>query len=444
MHVLLVNPWIYDFSAYDLWSKPLGLLKIAAVLRRLGIKISLIDCLDRNQALLLKYLKGKSLRSSIYGCGNYYTEIVPKPEIFKNIPRYYKRYGLPKELFLGIISKISPPDIILITSAMTYWYPGVFEAISLLKKKFKGTPIILGGIYARLCFQHAQEKSQADFVYPGKRIDEILEIINKFCGTKLSLKGISLKEIFYAYELYPRLSYLTLRGSSGCPFRCSYCGWYLLEEGYEFSDPDFILEQIQYYYKKGIKNFAFYDDAFLYNLKDYALKLLEGIIQLKLKANFHTPNGLHICYINEEVASLLKRAGFVHPRLGLEFLSLKRQKELGKKTGFSQFLKALMYLKKAGYNPKDIGVNLMVGLPGQDLRETEDSIEILTKLKLRIHLEEYSPVPGTPLYFKAGLNQDTDPLWHNNSIFSFYSDKEKYFRIQQLKDKVHKLNSLLV
>jgi hypothetical protein len=35
--VLCINPWIYDFAAYDHWSKPLGLLYIAAFLRERGI-----------------------------------------------------------------------------------------------------------------------------------------------------------------------------------------------------------------------------------------------------------------------------------------------------------------------------------------------------------------------------------------------------------------------
>jgi len=26
--ILLINPWIYDFAAYDLWVKPLGLLSL--------------------------------------------------------------------------------------------------------------------------------------------------------------------------------------------------------------------------------------------------------------------------------------------------------------------------------------------------------------------------------------------------------------------------------
>ena len=36
-NLLLINPWIYDFTAYDLWSQPLGLLYIASFLQSHGI-----------------------------------------------------------------------------------------------------------------------------------------------------------------------------------------------------------------------------------------------------------------------------------------------------------------------------------------------------------------------------------------------------------------------
>ena len=45
--LLLINPWIYDFTAYDLWSKPLGLLYLASFLRKFNFNISYIDCLDK-------------------------------------------------------------------------------------------------------------------------------------------------------------------------------------------------------------------------------------------------------------------------------------------------------------------------------------------------------------------------------------------------------------
>ena len=45
--LLLINPWIYDFTAYDLWSKPLGLLYMASFLRSFDYRVELIDCLDK-------------------------------------------------------------------------------------------------------------------------------------------------------------------------------------------------------------------------------------------------------------------------------------------------------------------------------------------------------------------------------------------------------------
>ena len=51
--VLCINPWIYDFTAYDLWTKPLGLLYIAAFLRQRGVRVEVIDCLDKWQPELL-------------------------------------------------------------------------------------------------------------------------------------------------------------------------------------------------------------------------------------------------------------------------------------------------------------------------------------------------------------------------------------------------------
>ena len=46
-HILLVNPWIDDFAAYDVWAQPMGLLILAGVLRKQGYRLSYVDCLDR-------------------------------------------------------------------------------------------------------------------------------------------------------------------------------------------------------------------------------------------------------------------------------------------------------------------------------------------------------------------------------------------------------------
>ncbi len=439
MRCLLINPWIHDFSAYDLWAKPLGLLKIASYLKLLKVEIRLIDCLDRFHPQLKKIANLKFTRSTVFGDGNYYSEIINKPDIFKSLPRKFKRYGFPVELFKKLINQEVTPDIILVTSAMTYWYPGVFETIKLLRERFGSIPIVLGGIYAQLCFKHAQKYSGATLVYNGSDLTEITNILCQLTSKKIEESG-NIKPVFPAYELYPHLPYITLRTSSGCPFKCSYCGWYLLEKDFKQENPDFIAENIVYFHKNhGVKNFAFYDEALLYNSEGHIAKILENILHKKLVINFHTPNGMNIRFITPQLARLFKTAGFVKPRLGFDIISLKRSQDTKIKATQEEFLIALQHLKKAGFLAKDIGVNLLIGRPNQALNDIKQSIEFLTYTGVRIFLEEYSPIPNTPDYLDSGLSLDADPLLHNNSAFPLYR-VENHLKFQQLKDLAHKSN----
>lgn len=52
--ILCINPWIYDFAAYDYWSKPLGLPYIASFLRERGVAVDFLDCLDKWHPQLLR------------------------------------------------------------------------------------------------------------------------------------------------------------------------------------------------------------------------------------------------------------------------------------------------------------------------------------------------------------------------------------------------------
>ena len=44
--ILGINPWILDFAAFNLWSRPVGLLACLDMLRNSGARVSLMDCLD--------------------------------------------------------------------------------------------------------------------------------------------------------------------------------------------------------------------------------------------------------------------------------------------------------------------------------------------------------------------------------------------------------------
>ena len=89
--ILLVNPPIYDFSAYDFWLKPYGMLRVAGFLRG-QVKFHLFDFLDR----LDSKVPAGNYRSDRWGCGAFYSEPAEKPAVFDEIPRQFRRFGMPR------------------------------------------------------------------------------------------------------------------------------------------------------------------------------------------------------------------------------------------------------------------------------------------------------------------------------------------------------------
>ena len=442
--ILLVNPWITDFAAYNFWVKPLGLLSIAGFLRKNGFQVSLIDCLDF-------YSKRKQ-----YGDGNFFKTWIEKPKPLKSIPKQYSRYGISEELLQDRLSSMEKPDVVGITSGMTYWYPGLFELIRIIKKSFRGVPIILGGIYATLCRDHAQKNSGADHVVQGIGELEALKLISELThagppwsplgppddsdqrsavgntpyphpeldavGTPASTLQFSPDDLPYpAFDLYSQLDFACIATSRGCPLRCTYCASHVLYNGFHRRDPEEVVKEIEHWVTRHrVSNIAFYDDALLVDASRHIVPILKEIIRRDIHCHFHTPNGLHIREIDEELADLLFKAGFKTIRLGLETAHETTQIETGGKVGNQDFVNAVKNLKRAGYYGEEIGVYIMVGLPGQRAGEAEESIAFVLEAGARPILVEYSPIPHTPLFERAKqvsqFDLENEPLYQNNSI----------------------------
>jgi hypothetical protein len=186
-HILLINPWIHDFAAYDFWAKPIGLLYLAAILRLHGFQISYIDCLDRfhpessrnKNPFTSNRIAGRGKKD---GRGPYLKTLIPNPRGLEKVPRKFSRYGIKPEWFVRDLSAIERPDLILTTSLMTYWYSGVKETIEMTKEIFPDVPVICGGIYATLCHDHAVLHLGADHVVSGPGEETILKIASDFTG----------------------------------------------------------------------------------------------------------------------------------------------------------------------------------------------------------------------------------------------------------------------
>lgn len=304
---------------------------------------------------------------------------------------------------------------------MTYWYTGLGETIRFLRQNVPGVPILLGGVYATLCFDHAVEHSGADRVLPGPWDEWKMSIISGYLGNSSKAAEESFVSWPYpAFDLYPSLDYICLLTRRGCPFSCIYCASSKLAKGIETRPAEQVVEEIIYWHEKfGVQDFAFYDDALLISPSGHIVLLLQEVIRKNLSLNFHTPNALHVQGIDEEVAGLLFHAGFKTIRLGLRTSNETTQRETGGKVNNQEFRRAVYSLKKAGYTGEEIGVYLMAGLPGQRAEEVKESIAFVREAGAKSVLTEYSPIPGTPLFEKAKKMSPFDlnePLFHNNSI----------------------------
>jgi radical SAM superfamily enzyme YgiQ (UPF0313 family) len=389
---LLINPWIYDFAAYDFGTKPLGLLRIASYLRRTG-ETHLIDC-----------LAGCARSKKEMGFAKFRKEVVEKPPPLHCIDRPYFRYGIPVNEFRERLAEVKEPDEVFVASGMTYWYPGVRQAIKITKEFFPRTRITLGGIYATLCFEHATACMGADSVWRGDFIKD-----GQTC--------------LPAYELLEDTTILPIRMSTGCPFHCSYCASCMLHPAYSQRDPVEVFEEITYYKETfGTRSFVFYDDALLYRADTGIKKLLRMLQAARLGCNFYTPNGLHAKYIDEELACLLKQTGFGDLRLSLETSDEGIQEFTGNKVSNSDMRRAVTLLKEAGFEKKDIGIYILYNAPYFTLNTTKEDIFFVSALGARVILASYSPIPGTKDYesllVRGIIEPDMDPLWHNNTIFS--------------------------
>jgi len=438
-HILFINPWIHDFAAYDFWAKPLGLLTLASVLRSHGISVSYIDCLDR--------FHPRAPASDPYfgyGRGPYLKTEIRKPPLLPDVPRKFSRYGIKPEWFLESLSAGSRPDLICLTSLMTYWYPGLQETVVHIREIYPGTPIVLGGIYASLCTDHAAVSAGVERIVTGPGESAILDLVAETTGFSVSQKfdpdGLDTYP-YPAFDLQNRIAYVPLMTSRGCPFSCAYCASRLLNPGRRIRTPESVLEEIRFWHRShGVVDFVLYDDAFLIDAEHHAVPILEGVSKAGLQVRFHTPNALHIRGITRKTARLMIATGFMTVRIGLETAVFDDRSEMDAKVTAEEFDSAVSCLRGAGFKKDQVGAYLLVGLPGQSMESIQNSISIVKESGVTPIPAYYSPIPHTGLWEKAvnasRYDLASDPIFTNNAILPCQKERFSWQTISVIKKHI--------
>jgi radical SAM superfamily enzyme YgiQ (UPF0313 family) len=303
--------------------------------------------------------------------------------------------------------------------------------VLLIRRHFPTVPVILGGVYASLCPEHAQQVVQPDCLVKGAGEEQIIPLLNQITGR--NDVPVTDTNIMVPFDLYPRLFSIAITSSRGCPYHCSFCASNQLYPAYHHRpSQDVVQEILDWVELKSIRHVCFYDDALLFRAEEHIKPLLRQLAACYLAVQLHAPNGLQPRYIDDELADLFYQAKVKTIRLSFESSRSARQKSMASKITTMDMQRALHSLLQAGYRREDIVVYALMGLADQDFAEVEETVQYVLDLGIHVSIASFSPIPKTPEWQKAidaGLwHDDDDLLLTNCSVFPLWSRKYGYDR----------------
>lgn len=412
---LLINPPVYDIQYWERWSLPHGLLKVATFLKSKGYETRLIDCLLPDEKGNLK----KKVREMVELGTAQRSPVKTAKERLEGNKRIVYSFGkdieaLEKDFIQGVLfdrGYLETPDEVWITSIMTYWWESTRDVVRLVKKYFPRVKVRVGGIYPTLASEHAKEKLGLTnpLIISGDQLnlnDE--EQMNRDLVVTKEIPDAN--DLHLDFDLYSpcqqrRPKYTILTTSRGCPRDCEYCAAYVLSgKKVRSRTVDSVLEEIKFKYQEyKIRDFCFYEDNLLMSKRNFKELLTRIIDDKELRGiELHSPEGLEIRLVDQELANLMYQAGFRRVYLPLETIDYNTLHRFSRDFyTYNQFENAVRVFQRAGFmKPQQINVFVLFGLPGEDLQNVYDTALYAANLTGSVIPMLFAPVPSTPLFDK--------------------------------------------
>lgn len=317
------------------------------------------------------------------------------------------------------------PDVIGF-SVFSDFYLWACKLARMIKRKMPQIPIIFGGIHPTSVPEYVIQNEFVDMVCIGEGEYALLELVESLQNGRVdySIRNIWFKrdgniiknpirllidnldtlpvpdkELFYTCGNNFKIGYFTISGR-GCFYSCSYCYNSFLKKLYKDKGDYFrkrtvgnLLDELVLYTGKYSYNYIrFFDDVFTYDRK--WLEEFSEQYPKKVGKAF-------LCYarpedIDEEIVSLLKRAGCEEVEIGIQTWSeATRQTMLNRFVSNQQIIEAVRLLKEA-----DIAITTdnILGIPGQSEEELVDLIEFHNKNRVsRMHILWLRHYPKTTI-----------------------------------------------
>ncbi len=305
-----------------------------------------------------------------------------------------------------------------------------------IAKLIKGAvdaPIVCGGIHSTIAPEEALEEGCFDYAcvgegeYPmvelvagleqGKDVSNIPGMWTKVDGNLVKNKVRPFPDITTLprndYEIFDLQNMINVEGgwvrlmaSRGCPFRCTYCLNHQVVDLYEKDTGltraklkyvrrrgvDDVIDEIKFLLSayKGITTFIFDDDIFTVDvnfLRDFCREY-KKTTKLPFVIN------AHVRVFNEERAALLKEAGCVIVKFGVESGSERVRREiLDRPMTNKEIIDSFAVAHKFGFHTNAF---LLLGLPHESREDLMETVDLMREVKPgRFRWSLFFPFPKT-------------------------------------------------
>ena len=490
--VLLVRP--PQLFYFGVWPKgprlglPIGLLSIASFLRNRGIDVEIYDCFVEGDTFAGDQFNPSN---SIFS-GNLVRQWIQNFEdggVSPNDKKELKtmlHFGASWNQLKKDLEHLQP-DIIGFTNLFRENVYETIKATDLAREVLPDALIAVGGPNATALPDYMLDESSAiDIVGLGDGEQTMYEIVEWTQGkrTLSSIESIMYRdnkknvrtskrefltdldelghidysllklERYFTYErngimARNKFSYdgakrsVSLVTSRGCPYKCSFCSIHIhAGRKYRRYSVEHVLDHLEDLTKNyGVRHIHFEDDNLTLD-KNRFMKLMNGIIDRKLKFTWDTPNGTFANALDEEMMLLIKETGctylIIAPESGDQWVI---DNVIGKQP---LTLKNVVHIFKLA---KKIGIDIqafyIIGFPRETLEQINTTLKFainaLKKYDVLPHMAMARADPGTSLFAEAQKNGHlvTDNVMSNpggvhSDMFTHHLIKNKEFDPESL------------
>jgi amino acid adenylation domain-containing protein len=171
---------------------------------------------------------------------------------------------------------------------------------------------------------------------------------------------------------------MSLQATRGCPFQCVYCHK-IWPKTHVFRSAEHILEEVEYYYRMGVRRFAFIDDIFNLNVQN-SRRFFQLILEKNMDVQFFFPNGVRGDILTPDYIDLMVEAGAVNLALALETASPGLQKRIGKNLDLEKLEKNIQYFCQR-YPQVILELFTIHGFPSETKEEARLTLEFIKRQK---------------------------------------------------------------